>query len=466
VPLTQVPVAYKEAALWHPAQPADAIPRGSWWTLFGDPKLNELEANIDAGNPTLAAALASYERARGFVGESESGLFPTFSVGGYANHDRQSDLRPLRGKGQPNEYLDNLIDVQAKYEVDLWDRVANTIKASRQAAQASDADLEAIRLSLHAELAADYINLRGLDAQAQVLAGAVAAYTQALSLTQTLFAGKLVSAIDVSRAQAQLATAQSQATDISARRALLEHAIAVLIGRTPAELTLPPAPWVLHQVEVPTGLPSTLLERRPDVAAAERQVAAANATIGVTKAAFYPTLSLSLMYGLESTQNALFKLPNDFWAIGPGFVMPLFEGGLRRAEESVAVSAYRLAAAQYRGAVLSAFQDIEDDLARLRLYAAEAAQDQTAADAAQRTVDMSTNLYRDGAVSYLDVVVAQAAALSAQQALIDIRTRRMAVAVSLVRDLGGGWSRADLPSFKAIDAKLPDADSLAAKRDM
>jgi outer membrane protein TolC len=195
-------------------------------------------------------------------------------------------------------------------------------------------------------------------------------------------------------------------------------------------------------------------------------VAAANATIGVTKAAFYPTLSLSLMYGLESTQNALFKLPNDFWAIGPGFVMPLFEGGLRRAEESVAVSAYRLAAAQYRGAVLSAFQDIEDDLARLRLYAAEAAQDQTAADAAQRTVDMSTNLYRDGAVSYLDVVVAQAAALSAQQALIDIRTRRMAVAVSLVRDLGGGWSRADLPSFKAIDAKLPDADSLAAKRDM
>jgi NodT family efflux transporter outer membrane factor (OMF) lipoprotein len=466
VPLTTVPVAYKEAALWHPAQPADTLPRGAWWTIFGDKQLDGLEAKVDAGNPTLAAALASYERARGFVGEAKSGLFPTFSVGGYASHDRQSDLRPLRGKGQPDEYLDNVIDVQARYEVDLWDRVANTVKASRQAAQASAADLEAVRLSRHAELAGDYINLRGLDAQAEVLTAAVTAYRQAVSLTQTLFAGKLVSAIDVSRAEAQLATAESQRTETNSRRALLEHAIAVLIGLTPAELTLAPAPWALHQVEVPTGLPSTLLERRPDVASAERQVAAANATIGVTRAAFYPTLSLNLIYGLESTQNALFRLPNDFWAIGPGLVMPLFEGGLRHAEESVAVSNDRLATAQYRAAVLAAFADVEDDLSRLRLYADEAAADQRAADAAQRTVDMSTNLYRDGAVSYLDVVVAQTAALAARQAVIDIRTRRMAVAVSLVRDLGGGWTRADLPSFEAIDAPLPEADTLPAKTKM
>ncbi len=454
VPVVAVPISYKESGAWQVARPADALPRGQWWAVFGDSQLNALEVRIDSGNPTLAAALAAYDQARAYAGEAEAGLFPRLSVGGHINTDRQSDRRPLRGSGQPNQYLDNGIDAQAQYEVDLWDRVANTVKASRAAAQASAADVETTRLSLHAELASDYITLRGLDAQAQVLRQAVAAFEQALSLTQTLFTGKIVSAIDVSRAQAQLSTAQSQLTDTVSRRALLEHAIAVLVGVSPAELTLPPAPWGLQLAEVGAGLPSDLLERRPDIASAERQVAAANATIGVARAAFYPTLSLSLIYGLQDAGFNIFSLPNDLWAIGPGLSLPLFEGGLRTAEEAATIAGYRLAVANYRQTVLSAFQDVEDDLSDLHLFAQEAQQDQKAADAATATVNMSTNLYRDGAASYLDVVVAQTAALQAQQAVVDIRTRQMGAAVRLVRDLGGGWSRNDLQTAATTTPNL------------
>jgi NodT family efflux transporter outer membrane factor (OMF) lipoprotein len=454
VPVVAVPVSYKAAGAWQVARPADAIPRGQWWTMFGDDQLNALEGRIDSGNPTLAAALAAYDQARAYAGEAEAGLFPQLSVGGHVNTDRQSNRRPLRGGGQPNQYLDNGIDAQAQYEVDLWDRVANTVKASRAAAQASAADLETTRLSLHAELASDYITLRGLDAQSQVLTQAVAAFEQALGLTQTLFNGRIVSAIDVSRAQSQLSTAQSQLTDTASRRALLEHAIAVLVGVPPAELTLPPAPWDMQIVEMDAGLPSDLLERRPDIASAERQIAAANATIGVARAAFYPTLSLSLIYGLQNTGFNIFSLPNEFWAVGPGLSLPLFEGGLRHAEEAATIAEYRLAVANYRQTVLSAFQDVEDDLSDLHLLAQEAQQDQQAADAAAATVNMSTNLYRDGAVSYLDVVVAQTAALQAQQAVVNIRTRRVAASVRLVRDLGGGWSRGDLQAAATTTPSL------------
>jgi NodT family efflux transporter outer membrane factor (OMF) lipoprotein len=354
----------------------------------------------------------------------------------------------LRSPSQPGQYLDNAIDAQAHYEIDFWDRVANSIKAGRFAAQATAADLETVRLSLHAELASDYIELRGLDAQARVLENADAAYAQAVRITQNRFAGKIASMIDVSRAQSQLGSAEAELTDIQSRRALTGHAIAALIGREPAELSLPPAPWTLALPDIGAGLPSELLERRPDVASAERQMAAANATIGVARAAFYPTLSLDMLYGLQDTGFNMFSLPDQFWALGPGLAMPLFEGGLRRAEQSAALAAYRLALANYRATILSAFQDVEDALSQQHLLAIETQQEGRALAAARQTLNAATNLYNDGATNFLDVVIAQAEELHAEQAHVDLRTRRTEADLALVRALGGGWNVHDLPDFK------------------
>jgi NodT family efflux transporter outer membrane factor (OMF) lipoprotein len=448
LPLTAVPVSYKEASAFEPARPLDTFSRGAWWTVFGDPTLNELESRVDTGNPTLAAARAELQRARAFAAEARAGLFPSLSVGGHINTDRQSARRPLRSPAQPSQYLDNAIDAQAHYEVDLWDRVANSIKASRFAAQATAADLETERLSLHAELASEYMELRSLDAQARVLENAVSAYAQAVHLTQNRFAGKIASIIDVSRAEAQLGSAEAQLTDIKSRRALTEHAIAVLTGRQPAELSLPAAEWKLGLPDISPGLPSQLLERRPDVASAERQMAAANATIGVARAVFYPTLSLDMIYGLQDTGFNMFTLPDQFWALGPGVALPLFEGGLRNAEEAAAIAAYRLALANYRATVLAAFQEVEDALAQQRLLAAEAGQEGRALAASRQTLAADVNLYKDGATNFLDVVIAQAEELHAEQADIDLRTRRVLADLSLVRALGGGWDVHTLPDFK------------------
>jgi NodT family efflux transporter outer membrane factor (OMF) lipoprotein len=292
--------------------------------------------------------------------------------------------------------------------------------------------------------------LRGFDAQAEVLKTTVTAYEQALALTQNRFAGRISSGIDVSRAETQLATARAALSDIIDRRALEEHAVAVLVGRTPAQLNIQPAAWTMAQPDIAPGLPSTLLERRPDVAAAERQMQAANAEIGVARAAFYPALSLDLLYGFQNTAINPFSLPDEIWAIGPGLAMPLFEGGLRNAEEAATIAAYRETVGQYRQTVLTAFQDVEDALVEIRDLGQEAQQEQTAVSAAQRTVTMTTNLYKDGATNYLDVVVAQTSELQAEQNLVSLRTRRMQAAVLLIRSLGGGWTREDLPSGTAV----------------
>ncbi len=440
-PVTTIPVAYKESTEFQQAHPADRLPRGPWWTLFGDPTLSALEVQVDTANPTLAASLASFQRARALAAEATAGLFPSLSTGGHVFYNRQSDNRPLRGQHQPNEYLDSTITAQATYEIDLWDQVANSIKAGREAAQAAAADLESVRLSLHAELAGDYTILRGLDEQEAVLKNAVGAYAQALQLTQDRFAGKISSGIDVSRAQAQLQSARAALTDISERRAVEEHAVAVLVGRTPAQLDIAVEPWTLKLPEISPGLPSSLLERRPDVAAAEREMAAANAEVGVARAAFYPQLSLNVLYGFQNTAINPFSLPDELWSLGPGLAFPLFEGGLRNAEEAAALAAYRLALSEYRQTVLYAFQDVEDALAQVRYLGEEVKQQQAAVEAAQRTVVMTTNLYKDGATSFLDVVVAQTAELQAEQTLADLRTRRMEGAVLLIRALGGGWTR-------------------------
>ena len=454
VPLTQVPVSFKEASYWRTAQPMDTLQRGAWWELYGDPILDQLEARVDNANPTLAAALAAYGRARAFAAEAQAGLTPTVSVGGEINTDRQSNRRPRRGKGEPNQYLYNSVNVQANYEIDFWDQIANEIRSGRDLAQATAADLENTRLLLHADLANDYVELRGFDAEIRVLQSAEQAFQQAVTLTENRLQGKISPLIDVTRAQTQYNDAAAQLTDVIASRALIEHAIAVLVGVPPADLTLAPERWDIKLPNVSPGLPSTLLERRPDIAAAERQVAAANAQIGVTRAAFYPTISLNLVYGLMAPSFNIFSLPDDFWAVGPGLALPLFEGGLRTAEEAAAIGAYKIAVANYRETVLGAFQEVEDNLALIRLLGQEQQQEDAAVTAAQQTLNMATSLYKDGATNFLDVVVAQTAALQAEQTATALRTRHLQASVGLVRALGGGWTRQDLPDRKDIEQTL------------
>ncbi len=449
IPLVSVPVNYKEASRWQTAKPADSLPRSAWWRMYGDATLNSLEDRVDSGSPELEVALSIYSRARAISQEAEAGLFPTLAVEGHVNEDRQSNRRPRRGRGQPNQYLDNAISAQATYEIDVWERVANTIKAGKAAAQASAGDLETVRLSLHAELASDYLAMRGLDIEAGLLRSTVGAYGRARQLVQNRLAGKIASELDVTRAQTQLSFAQAQEADVASRRALLEHAIAVLVGLPPAELTIPPAPGTMRVPVVKTGLPSTLLQRRPDIASAERIVASANATIGVARAAFYPTISLDILYGLQSSGFNIFSLPNDFWAVGPGLVLPLFEGGLRRAQEAAAVAALQLAVASYKQAVLTAFQQVEDNLALLRYLGEEEKFEDTAVAAAKQTVTMSMSLYTDGAISYLEVVTAQEAELQAEQTAIGLHTRRMEASIGLIRALGGGWELKDLQDMKS-----------------
>ena len=448
IPLQVVPVSYKEAELWQKAKPSDELPRSAWWEMYNDPVLNDLEGRVDSGSPNLAAALSVSNRARAISQEAVAGLFPTLSVESHINADRQSDRRPLRGRNQPNQYLDNGISARATYEIDFWDSIANTIKAGKAAAQASAADLETVRLSLHAELAGDYLQLRGLDVQAGLLRVTVGAYAKALQLVQNRLAGKIASELDVTRAQTQLSFAQAQVSDVAASRALLEHAIAVLVGVLPSELTIAPAVIDTRVPVVATGLPSTLLQRRPDIASSERIVASANATIGVAKAAFYPNITLDALFGFQDTGFNLASLPNDFWAVGPGLVLPVFEGGLRQAQEAAAVAAYQLAVANYRQVVLGAFQSVEDNLALLHYLGDEEKSEQEAVMAARRTVSISTSLYLDGAINYLEVVTAQEAELQAEQTAISLHTRRVEASVSLIRALGGGWDRSDLPNLK------------------
>ena len=454
VPTTEVPGAYKEAGDWQPAAPADTLQRGPWWEIYGDKTLNDLEAQVDTGNPTLAAATAAYERARSFVAQASAGFFPHIETDGQLSADKQSANRPLRGGGEPTYYDANFLGAQASYELDLWGRVRNSVAAGRDAAQASAADLENVRLMLHAELADDYVAMRGLDEEAKLLNDTVAAYTRAHQLTQNLFEGKIASLMDVTRAETQLQDAQAQVSDIVARRALFEHAIATLIGKPPSQLSVAPDVVQVAVPDVPAGLPSTLLQRRPDIASAERRVAAANQVIGVARAAFFPTISLTGTAGYQGTNIDLLQLPNHYWSIGPGMSLPLFEGGLLRAKLQAARAAFEEASGDYRATVLQAFREIEDNLVLLHWLEKEAQQEQAAAHAAQQTLDMSMSLYQNGADSYLDVVTAQTSALVAQREVLALQTRRVQASIGLVRALGGGWSTGQLPGPGAVSVAM------------
>ena len=456
-PHVDVSATYKEIGPWRPAQPSDGLPPGPWWQRFGDPTLDALEPRVDDANPDLAAAVARYDQARALAAQAEAGLYPQVALDAHGTENRQSAERPLRSTGNsPAYYGANQLDAQASYEIDLWGKVRNQAAAGAAQAQASAADLAGTRLSLEAELASDYLSLRGLDGDAKLLADTTAAYRKALDLTQHLFTGKLVSSMDVSRAETQLQTAEAQAADIASRRALMEHAIAILVGRQSSSFSLPPAPAAIQLPDIPTGVASTLLQRRPDIAAAERRVAAANAGIGVARAAFYPSLSIGLLGGTQSTNLNLFSMANSFWSVGPDISLPLFTGGALDAQESAAYATFREAGATYRSTVLTAFGEVEDNLALLHWLGQESDHEDAAVTAAQHTLDVALNLYHQGAASYLEVVTAQTPLLQAQQAQIDLHTKRLLADVGLIRALGGGWEATSLPATDAASQLAPD----------
>jgi NodT family efflux transporter outer membrane factor (OMF) lipoprotein len=440
--------AYKEAVPWTQAQPGETLARGAWWTAFHDPVLNGLEDQVDTANPTLAAALAAYDQARALGAEANGASLPTVTASGSPTYNRQSDNRPLRGAGQPNEYAADTVGVGVTYELDLWGRVRDLVAAGRAEAQATAADLANIRLSLQIELADDYLSLRGLDAQARLLANTTEAYQKALDLTQARHTGGVASGLDVSRAEAQLSSAKAQNSQVAAQRALFEHAIASLVGKSASALTIAPAINDRLIPDVPAGVPSTLIQRRPDIAAAERRAYAANRQIGVARAAFFPTVNLDPQYGFQNAggQNLLIA-PNTFWTVGPEIALTLFDGGARRAAAAASRAAFQLASAQYRAAVLSAFQQVEDQLALVNHYRAEAADQADAVMASRTTTRLSLVRYREGATNYLDVVTAQTSELLAEQTALALETDRQRASVDLVRALGGGWSTTDLPAL-------------------
>jgi multidrug efflux system outer membrane protein len=449
-PKVETPAAFKEQGPWTAAAPADAAPRGGWWRVYNDPVLDDLQAQLAAANNGLASAVARYDQARALAAQARAGLFPEIDATALVQANQQSANRPLRlpvGAG-PSRYDNDQIGLSTNYEIDLWGRLRNLAAASRAQAQASAADLQSAELSLRAELANDYMSLRGADAQLKLLKDTVDAYSRAFDLTQARHEGGASSGLDVGRAETQLRTAQAQIPDVAAQRALYEHAIAVLVGRPASVFSIAAADGGPAIPKTPAGAPSALLQRRPDIAAAERRAAAANAQIGVARAAFFPTITLGLAGGYEDAGGVnLLSAPNSFWTLGPGVVAPLFDAGRRKAGVNLAKAQFEQVSADYRQAVLAAFQNVEDQLTLNNQLADEASQQALAAAAARKTEDLATTRYRLGAADFLEVVTAQTAALQVEQTALTVQTRRLQASVNLVRALGGGWTTGDLPKL-------------------
>jgi NodT family efflux transporter outer membrane factor (OMF) lipoprotein len=463
VPPTSIPTAFKEGGAWQLAKPADRVPRDAWGKVYRDPALDQLEVQVAAANPDLAAAVARHDEATAYLAQARSGLFPTIGAEAQVARARQSDHRPLRGATQPSVYGSNTVDVGISYDLDLWGKVRNEVNAGRAAMQASAADLASLRLSLQAALAEAYFNLRGLDEQQQLLTDTIDTYQRALNLTMSRHAGGIASDLDVSRAQTQLGSARAAAEDIAARRALYEHAIATLTGVSASKFTLAPALAAAYLPSIPPVVPASLLQRRPDIAAAERRVAEANAQIGVAKAAFYPDISLGLDGGYQSTTISPWLMaPNEIWSVGPSLLFTVFDGGRRSAITQQARAQLAENGAKYKATVLLAFRQVEDNLAQLHHLCDEAAREDEALTAAQRTLELSMSRYRDGVVSYLEVVTAQTTELTTQIAALDLDTRRLLASVGLIEALGGGWSAGGTAPAPAAQASQPTAPRVVA----
>jgi NodT family efflux transporter outer membrane factor (OMF) lipoprotein len=464
VPATATPLAYKEAGPWQPAAPADTIERGDWWTLYKDPTLDQLESKVDGANPDLAAALARYDEAGAYARQARSGLFPTLSLGALGTGNRQSDHRPLRSDSQPTNYGNNTLDAEIDYELDLWGRVRSEVNAGAAGAQAAAADLASVRLSLHAQLANAYVELRDLDAQAQLLADTDKAYERALELTRNRFNEGIASGLDVARARTQVDIASAQAGHVRANRALYEHALASLIGEPASTFSIAPQVVDIALPSIPVGVPSTLLQRRPDIAAAERRAAEANAEIGVATAAFFPRIMLDALGGFQNTGGAgWLTVPNLFWTFGPQAVATLFDGGKREARVEQARAHEDEAAARYRSTVLSAFQQVEDNLGLLRELETTAKAQSDAVDSSRRELQLAMNRYQEGVIDYLEVVTAQTRSLSTQRDALDLQRQRLSASVNLIRALGGGWSvdSLDAPPASALASATPPTTASA-----
>jgi NodT family efflux transporter outer membrane factor (OMF) lipoprotein len=444
------PASFAENDGWKPGHPNDTILKGDWWTLFHDAQLNQLEAQVDKANQTLKSAEANFRAARAQIGYARSNEAPTIGVGPSISAVRDSANEPYFTKALVNNGNGNFVlPFDLNYEVDLWGRIRRSVTSARAQAQASDADLENARLSLHAELASDYFRLREADAQEKLLDDTVTAYESAVQLTQDRFEGGAAPQSDVAQARTQLDQARVQRTDIEVQRTQFEHAIAVLIGKPPAELTLPPNPLdQASQVlpDIPGAMPAALLQRRPDIAAEERRMASANEQIGIAQAAYYPTLSLSAIAGFQGTSATNWlNWPSRFWAVGPGLSETLFDAGRRHAAKNITVSQYDATVADYRQTVLTAFQQVEDNLAALRVLENEARQQHEATASAEQSLDLFQTRYEGGVDTYLQVVTWQTAALNNQRNDLDILERRLDASVLMVKALGGGWDTTQMP---------------------
>jgi NodT family efflux transporter outer membrane factor (OMF) lipoprotein len=455
-PVVQAPPAYKEAGDWKPAQPNDQNLGGSWWTMFQDPQLNVLEDEVNVSNQNLKAAEAQFRQARATLRYYRADYYPTVTYGPSATRERISSRRPpATSIFDGITYNDFVLPFSVSYQADVWGRVRKNVESYREQAQASAADLATVNLSMHADLAVDYFQARSLDAEEQLLNSTVQQYQQALELNENRFAGGIASEVEVEQARTQLETTRAQAIDVGVLRAQYEHAVAILIGKPPAEFSLPPLPLTAPPPHVPLSVPSELLERRPDIAAAERLVASANAQIGVAKSAYYPVISLGATGGFESSAiTTLLNGPSGLWSVGLSAVGTVFDVGRRHALNDQARAAYDYQVAAYRENVLTGFQQVEDNLAAVRILENEAKVQNEAVGAAQRSLDLSVTRYKGGVTSYLEVITAQSAALADEVTAVNILGRRMANTVLLIQALGGGWDRSSLPERPECCGKL------------
>lgn len=440
--------AFKEAGDWKPAQPSDAVSRGKWWEIFGDAQLNVLADQVDVSNQNVRGAEARLRQAEALVEQSRSGLWPTLAISASATRSRSPNVAGSSGNSPVPVNVYNL-PLTASWAPDLWGSVRRTIEGNIANAQTSAANLANVRLLAQSQLAINYFQLRVLDTRRRLLDESVAAYQKSLELTRNRYNAGVAARVELVQAEQQVKSTQAQAIDVGVQRAQVEHAIAILIGRPPAELTIVAEAAPLAIPVIPAGVPSELLERRPDIAAAERQMAAANAQIGVAKAAFFPSLTLSASTGFRSNSVAdWLTIPSRFWSVGPALAETLFDGGARRAVSKQAQALYDVNVATYRQTVLAAFQQVEDNLAALRILEQEAAVQAEAVQAARQSTELTLNQYKAGTVNYLNVVIVQAVQLNNEAAAVNLLGQRLVAAVTLVQALGGGWSTTHLSGVK------------------
>jgi NodT family efflux transporter outer membrane factor (OMF) lipoprotein len=452
-PVSSIPVEFKELKGWAQAQPRDHEIPNNWWQLFNDPYLDALERQVNVANQSIAQAEAQFRQAQTLVQGARAAYFPTFSATATANRFRAASGQSVAVSGIRNLFG---VALSAAWEPDLWGSVRRQVEANENNAQASAATLQAVRLSTQATLAQNYFLLRALDAQIKLLNDTAATYEKTLNITQNRYNVGVAAKVDIVQAETQLQSARAQALNVGVQRAQLEHAIALLIGKSPAELTMSVAPLNTFVPEIPLNLPSQLLERRPDIASAERLAAAANAQIGVAKAAYFPTLNLALLNGNQSNKlSNLISLATRYWALGPAsLVLPLFDGGARSAQMTGTINAYDANVAAYRQTVLTGFQEVEDNLAALRILEQEVKVQEKAVESARQAVALTTNQYKAGTVSYLNVMTIQAVALSNERTAVDLQGQRLNAAVLLVKALGGGWNVAELPSREKVGGEV------------